>query len=420
MEGEAPLLLSSSPALDEGSWCCWLVGSKPSLFSPVLPYSSVLWRSSPCDFVLLSVPRAALRLCSFSLLCERNMFHRPGLSDRSGFCGGGAGGAGGAKLRIWICWIYGSPLHLLSSGLAVFHHCHGRSRIWPIGWRFSSNSEFCAFSSKPPFPPSTAAQSSPACAPPTTAAQSSNSSDYCLSSQHHTGPSCNIQRQSIGSASQQQQRSRLKEKQINPEKKRARQKGDEHEEDERKKQRREEKPRDPKQATVFHFASCTGRLDVGCDRMTTPLGINGLSFAFCLSIAIMMKYRFSIETHSRKGQMEDEENSQQERTNISSSSSSLPSPITGGTSRVKSRGRSPKQRDQEPQQKKNTEENKKKQRRECPFDHQHPVFIAIVFVSNSYIVRNKKTKGGTTRPQLHPAPSASLQKQRKKLGKRKE
>lgn len=118
--------------------CCWLVGSKPSLFSPVFPYSSALWRSSPCDFVLLSVPRAALRLYSFSLLCERNMVHRPGLSDRSGFCGGGAGGAGGAKLRIWICWIYGSPLHLLSSGLTVFHLCHGRSRIWPIGWRFSS------------------------------------------------------------------------------------------------------------------------------------------------------------------------------------------------------------------------------------------------------------------------------------------
>jgi hypothetical protein len=38
-------------------------------------------------------------------------------------------------------------------------------------------------------------------------------------------------------------------------------------------------------------------------------------------------------------------NSQQERTNISSSSSSLPSPITRATSRVKSKGRSPKQKD---------------------------------------------------------------------------
>ena len=27
--------------------------------------------------------------------------------------------------------------------------------------------------------------------------------------------------------------------------------------------------------------------DVGCDRMATPLGTNGLSFPFCLSIAIM-------------------------------------------------------------------------------------------------------------------------------------
>jgi hypothetical protein len=30
-----------------------------------------------------------------------------------------------------------------------------------------------------------------------------------------------------------------------------------------------------------------GRRDVGCERMATPLGTNGLSFAFCLSIAII-------------------------------------------------------------------------------------------------------------------------------------
>jgi hypothetical protein len=46
----------------------------------------------------------------------------------------------------------------------------------------------------------------------------------------------------------------------------------------------------PEICSFFHNSRelFVGRRDVGCDRMATPLGTLGLSFVFCLIIAILI------------------------------------------------------------------------------------------------------------------------------------